>query len=204
MGGKTLTQPGSTSRGHVTVETAERRALLVLTQILNASEEAASHPTDSTLDAQLNLAATTRRSLAHLATIMYKAGWITRGHLVAPNFEPVPVVLSMPGAQRLRLSASDVTHRVRTEVMHGELDGWLWSTATMQFIPDKHAPIRAAVPLGLQSDVARLNSQQERNATVTLEVLERQAPNGGAVSRTFALSSLSPDNVPTLLDDDLA
>lgn len=189
--------------GQEATVTFERSALLSLSQIMNASEQAASTPSDSTLDAHLNLGPSARKSIASLASIMYRAGWIARGHLVAPGLEVVPVVLSLAGALRLQRSASDVQQRVTSVTVQGQLDGWLWSTATMHFITTDGESIRAGVPMVLQTQVARLIvDQKERGATATFEMLERQAPNGGAVSRTYALASITANGQkPKLVDE---
>jgi hypothetical protein len=184
-------------------EPPERTAMLMLSQILNAAEEAASTPGKSTLDAQLHLGPTARRSIARLAGIMYNAGWITSGYLVGGSGQsPLPIALSLAGSLRLQRSATDDKDRVISETHHGVLDGWLWSTATMQLITDQGRTLRAAVPMVLQSQVADLISTPDQRVTATFQVFERLAPTGDAQTRTYALSVLEPDPpLPVERDD---
>lgn len=175
-------------------EAPERRAMLSLSQIFNASEDAAASPGESTLDAQLNLGPAVRRSVARLAGIMYRARWITRGYFVTPGEETLSIALSMAGCAQLQRSASDERTTVRSRTYHGVLDGWLWSSATMHFISDDQEAIRAAVPMVIQSRVAQLLANPDQRVTATFQVLERQAPNGRTVSQNYALASLTADS----------
>jgi hypothetical protein len=124
---------------------------------------------------------------------MFRAGWVTRGHLVTPGAEVLPIALGLAGARQLQRSASSVQSKVRSERYHGTIDGWTWSSATLQFKADEGQTIKAAVPMPLQTEVARLNATRHQRGTATFQVLERQAPNGGAISRTYALADLSAD-----------
>jgi hypothetical protein len=178
----------------------EQGAMLALSQIFNASEDAAAHPADSSLDGHLNLGPHARSTIARLAGIMVRAGWITRGYFVTPGEDALPVALSLAGSSRLQRSASGVQLRISTEVHHGVIDGWTWSTATVVFNTDEGKVIKAAVPMAHQLEVGRLIAGPDQRASITFQMLEHQAPNGGAVSRTFAVSDIAADD-PLPIED---
>lgn len=116
-------------------ETAEARALLTLTQIFNAAESSTSDPLNEILPPLLEVGVAARRSITRLARIMVTAGWITRGHVLLPARDPLPVEITLAGAHLLRTTAAERQTQIRTETHHGTIDGWIWSSAELQLSP---------------------------------------------------------------------
>ena len=172
--------------------TLEGQALHRLAQIFNAADQAAARPTDSLLDAQVNLDAGARRALARLARLMSTGGWNADGFLTRPDDQPLAVGLSLAGAHRLRVSTEDAEEKIVTRTYHGLMDGWTWSLGEMRLNTDDGRSLRAAVPAALQITVATLTSTPDQRVTATFQVFERVGPKG-TESTQHALVSVTPD-----------
>jgi len=170
----------------------EAQALVNFVQILGAADRAAQRPVDSLLDAHLRLDPGARRALGQVADVVLKAGWNANGYLIRPDDNPVPVSLTLAGANRLSRAAQDSTEHVTTVSMLGHVDGWTWSTAEMRFIADDGEAIRAAVLLGQQHAVAHLGAEPDARAEAKFQVLERHGPKGQIVRRQHVLLDITP------------
>jgi len=174
-------------------ESVEARALLTLTQILNAAEASTSDPQNEILPPLLDVGVAARRSITRLARVMVAAGWVTRGHLSLPNRDPLTVEISLAGAHLLRTTATERLTRVRNETHHGTIDGWIWSSAELQIITDHGRRMRLAVPAPLQLEVARLNAEKDQRVTADVQVVESTSRSGQTMSRSYALVHVYPD-----------
>jgi hypothetical protein len=181
------------------VESPEAQALRNLVQILTVADKAAQKPVESLLDAHLQLDLGARRALGQIAGVIVRADWSASGFLLQPLKEPVVVALSLAGANRLRVATQEYKYQTKAVTAHGKVDGWVWSEAELHFLTDDGTRIKAAVPLGLQRDVAHLVAEPDVRATARFQVVERHAPKGARVPLQYGLLEITPD--PKLIPD---
>jgi hypothetical protein len=156
-------------------ETAEGVALVYLSAVFSAAEEAVTSPETEGLRARLApLTVGARQSVGRLATAVADGGWEITGN-IRRGSEEAPLRLGLPAALLLSDTARESLEEERPETLHGVLDGWIWSRAELTLISDDRGTVRVSVPMRLQAAVGELNSEPETRVVARVMTYVRLA-----------------------------
>lgn len=172
-------------------ETVEGQAIVLLSAIFAAAEEAVSEPSADRLKGQLlPLSAGARRSIATLADTVADAGWTVSGS-VRRGSQQAPLSLHTSAAMMLGKLSRDTLEVTRSFPIEGTLDGWTWSKSELTIEPDTGPGIRVAVPMHLQASVGQLHAQPEtRVQALVNETTWQAAGSSTAMKHSYALISI--------------
>ncbi len=171
---------------------ALRRLVALMLQAERTDVE--NSPIEATL---YGLSGDARRSVRSLARSVADAHWSLTGELRRGDGSLTPIQVTPAGAMRLADAAAvkyaEVEHN---HVLRGVVDGWVWSEATMTFIPEEGRRFRASVAEQMHAAVAHANDDPRPRVRAVFTVVRTFPPGEfSSVQLSYELTSISTTDV---------